>query len=259
MIPYLDTARELAERAVPIIRQNFGLNMKKEWKEDDTPVTDTDREVNSLVLKVLRERYPDHDVLAEEESDTGRGSEYVWVCDPIDGTIPFSHGIPTCVFAVSLVRDGVPVLGVIADPFFDRTIIAEQGSGAFLNGERVRVSEKTEVKGGLIGLSGTTNPDLNYFKVYQDLRKEGARLLNLHTSQYVALLVSCGEVLGLIDGTRNPHDAAAVNIVVREAGAKITNLRGEVERYDGKINGSVIANPSLHEKLMRYVVEGRAS
>ncbi|MBI3626632.1 hypothetical protein HY224_01135, partial [Candidatus Uhrbacteria bacterium] len=90
-----DFALQLAKEAGQIIRTNFVLGMKKEWKKDNTPVTETDLRINQMVIERINSAWPGHGVLAEEGNKLIEGgSEFVWVCDPIDGTIPFSYGIP---------------------------------------------------------------------------------------------------------------------------------------------------------------------
>ncbi len=84
---YQKFAQDIAREAGDIIRENFVLSMKKRWKEDRTPVTETDTKINSLVIERVSQQFPDHSVLGEEESHTGN-SDYWWVCDPLDGTTP---------------------------------------------------------------------------------------------------------------------------------------------------------------------------
>src|SRR3989338_6753886 len=105
MKSYKTFAINLAQKAGKIIRENFKANVKKEWKADGTPVTAIDLAVNKLVIESVQKEYPTHSILAEEESAMQEGSEYVWVCDPIDGTYPFSHGIPNFAFSLALVKD----------------------------------------------------------------------------------------------------------------------------------------------------------
>ena len=89
---------ELAEKCGEIIVANFNLGMKKEWKSDDTPLTVTDTAINREVCAVLLRDYPHICVIGEEESRNVENAEFTVLCDPVDGTIPFSHGIPISTF-----------------------------------------------------------------------------------------------------------------------------------------------------------------
>src|SRR6185369_6851970 len=95
-------ALQMAQEAGGIIRSNFSMGMKKEWKEDVTPVTVSDLAINKDLIEGVKQHFPGHSVYGEEESALIDGAEYVWVCDPVDGTLPFSHGIPTCMFSLAL-------------------------------------------------------------------------------------------------------------------------------------------------------------
>ncbi len=150
---HLEFATDLARQAGAIIKQNFQLGMKKEWKADGTPLTATDTEINQFVLDAVAREFPDHAVLAEEGSRPIPEAEFTWVCDPIDGTIPFSHGVPTSVFSLALVQSGRPVLGAIIDPFADRLVVAEQGRGVTLNGAAIHVSAAPTMASTTLGLA----------------------------------------------------------------------------------------------------------
>ena len=114
--------------------------MDKTIKKDGSPVTKTDLAINKLVIDRVKKYFPSHGVLGEEQSNYVEKADYVWVCDPVDGTIPFSRGMPTCMFSLGLTFKGKPILGVGYDPFIDRLIFAELGKGAFLNGKKIHVS-----------------------------------------------------------------------------------------------------------------------
>src|SRR5882757_6693524 len=139
---YLQFAKQLAYDAGAIMKKYFGKQPAHEYKEDETIVTIADKEVNSLVIDRVKEAYPDHAVDGEEESFTN-DTEYVWVCDPIDGTNPFAMELPVSVFSLALVIDGQPVVGVIYDPFCDKLYSAAIGNGAFVGDKPLSVSKQS--------------------------------------------------------------------------------------------------------------------
>ncbi|MEK7479383.1 MAG: inositol monophosphatase [Patescibacteria group bacterium] len=238
----------LAKDAGKIMRKNFALGMKKEWKEDNTPLTITDTTINKLVIRKIRKNFPTHSILGEEESFL-QESEYTWVCDPVDGTIPFSHGYPAFMFSLALVKNGVPIAGVLYDPILKRLFYAEKGKGAFLNGVRTRVSKKTELKGALVGIN--SRKLLDFIKMMR--MKHEAFPVMFHGSTYGASLVACGEFIAEVYGADKPWDAAAVKIIVEEAGGKVTDLYGNEQRYDGPIHGSVATNGLVHEEILKEI------
>ena len=129
MQEYLDFAIEIAKYAGVVIKDNFlNDNNSIEYKEDRTPVTIADKCINDYLIKRVKEKYPEHSVDGEEEKYLN-SSKYVWVCDPIDGTSMYTRGIMVSVFSLALVFDGVPIVGVVYDPYQDKMYTAIKDSG----------------------------------------------------------------------------------------------------------------------------------
>ena len=103
---YYGLLHMLSKEAGEIIKTAFSSDTVKRWKENNTPVTEADLRVNYLAIAFLNQYFPEHNILGEEVSDVSRASDYLWICDPIDGTLPFSHSIPTCAFSLSLAYKG---------------------------------------------------------------------------------------------------------------------------------------------------------
>ncbi|OGG60902.1 hypothetical protein A3C86_02775 [Candidatus Kaiserbacteria bacterium RIFCSPHIGHO2_02_FULL_49_16] len=245
----LDFAAGLAREAGEIMRQNFALGMKKEWKEDDSPITVTDIRINSLVLEAIQKKYPAHSFVGEEGSRIIE-SEYAWVCDPVDGTVPFSHGYPTFVFSLALTKNGESILGVIYDPIMDRLLHAEKGKGAFLNDGRIAVSKDVEFSKRMLIETGGYSKLPTLPKV---LAAGGCRVFTLYSAVYAGMLVASGELAASIYKSGEPWDGAAVKIVVEEAGGKVTDLEGKEQRYDRATNGFIASNGAIHQKLVDLI------
>lgn len=246
----MDLALSLAKSAGEVMRKNFALSMKKEWKADHTPVTETDLVINDMVLKEVKAKYPDHSILAEEGDDFSAEHDYVWICDPVDGTHNFSHGIPTFAFALALTHKGSSVLSVVYDPMLDRMFTAEKGTGAQLNGRAIRVSESPVLKRTVIGLGKLTGVrDLR--PTMDALRAHESRLVTGLSIHYMCALVAAGEFAASFFGGTSPHDITASALLVEEAGGRATDLFGKTpERYDREIEGQLFSNGSVHEELV---------
>lgn len=251
MSEYREFAEDLARQAGKIIKEFFTLGMTKQWKEDTTPVTEADKKINDLVIKAVKRRFPTHGVIAEEESDYN-GQEYVWICDPVDGTIPFSHGIPLSTFMLALTRKGESILGVIYDPFQDRLFVGEKGKGAFLNHKPIKVNTNSSLVGTVIGM--------NYWKKERMLENTHHALLESLTTVmisasvgYLDALVAAGELSANIFGGSSPWDSAAAAIIVKEAGGKYTDIYGKEIIFKGKVAGHVASNGVVHDKLLAMI------
>lgn len=249
LIEAIEFSISLAREAGEIMKQNFALGMNREWKEDNSPLTITDQKINLLVLSKIRQKFPEHSILSEEGNDL-TDSEFTWVCDPLDGTIPFSHGYPTFCFSLALTIKGESVLGVVYDPICDRMFTAQKGRGAFLNGNRISVSvEEVLSKTSLVAFDGQSKLP----KLRELLRQYGSRVPSLYSCVYASMLVATGEFMGEIFGNSTPWDAAAVKVIIEEAGGKVTSLTGGDQLYNQKINGFIASNGKVHAQLVELV------
>jgi fructose-1,6-bisphosphatase/inositol monophosphatase family enzyme len=249
---YRDFAVNLAKQAGANIRKNFTLGMKKEWKADESPLTATDTMNNALVIKSVKKAFPDHGIIAEEGSDYD-GQELVWVCDPLDGTIPFSHGVPTSCFSIALVHAGQPILGVIFDPYMDRLFVAEKGRGTTLNGKKVSVSSTKTLKNTFLasGVPKVNCADLRSMIV--PFADHGARILDMGVIVYPGALVASGEFAGTVFSGTMPWDGATLKINVEEAGGRVTDLYGNDQRYDRDLKGHVTSNGHVHNEILAII------
>jgi fructose-1,6-bisphosphatase/inositol monophosphatase family enzyme len=247
-------AVSLAKQAGELMRANFSLGTKKTWKEDHSPLTVTDVAINEMVIEAIQETYPGHAVIGEEESygDTAT-AEWVWVCDPVDGTIPFSHGFPTFAFSLGLAHHGEPVLGVIHDPFLDRLVTARKGEGARLNGEPVVVGEFSTLERTVVGMEAPSH-FIDGSQMRTALRELGAHAVTFNSFVYEGMLCALGEFSGVLYGHRFPWDACALDIIIREAGGVVSGLKGTPNKYNGMIEGFVAAaNADLHRQLIELI------
>lgn len=249
-ISYKGFALELARNAGKVIKTNFTLGMGKKWKADNTPVVETDIAVNQLVIQEVQKHFPKHGILGEEQSQFS-GQQGVWVVDPLDGTIPFSHGIPVAVFSIAYVYDGEVQLGVIYDPFMDRMFFAEKGKGAFLNEQKIHVSSAANIQNTVINIEELSGRLAGLFGKLKPL----AKVVTIGSCSYAGTLVACGEFVGEISTVKGPHDTAAIKVIVEEAGGKVTDLAGNEQRYDQETNGHIVSNSLLHDELLTLIQE----
>ncbi len=135
---FIDFSQELADASRALIRSRFRREIDVEMKPDDTPVTPTDLEVETLIRDMIADRYPNHGVIGEEHPDSAAGAECVWVIDPIDGTRSFIAGRPVFGTLIALAIDEVPVLGVVDIPVMQERWVGAKGHATRLNGSVAR-------------------------------------------------------------------------------------------------------------------------
>lgn len=135
---FIDFAQELADASRALIRSRFRNNVTVEMKPDDTPVTPTDLEVETLIREMIADRYPSHGVIGEEHPGTATSAECVWVIDPIDGTRAFIAGRPVFGTMIALTMEEQPILGVVDIPITEERWVGARGHETRLNGEVAR-------------------------------------------------------------------------------------------------------------------------
>lgn len=260
MEEYLEFAKKLAKEAQEIALKYFSFEVENVWKEDNTPLTKADTEINDLVIKRINETYPEHSIYGEEKSDIKENSKYIWVCDPLDGTMAFSCGMPMFVFSLALVdqSNGQPILGLVNDPVMKNIYWAYKGSGAYRNGKKISVSKDTSFE-NTYTLSGASGNDVgfSYLPFHKLLGEKKSRVMKFPSFIYGAIQVANGKFVGGALFLKYGHDVAALKIITEEAGGKVTDLNGEERRYDRDGIGCIVSNGILHKELLDIVQAGK--
>ena len=248
---YLEFAKEIAKEAGKIMTKYFNMNGISNYKGDKTIVTLADKEINSYLIKRVKEEFPNHSVDGEEE--TFGNSEYVWVCDPVDGTAMYARHIPTAVFSLALVVDGTPVVGVVYDVFTDSLYTAIKGKGAYKNNEKISVNDIS-----LSDMRSVANFDTwplsQYYNIWDALKELGKEtyLVSVGSVIRACMCVASGEfTCAIFPGTKHKNcDIAAAKVIVEEAGGIVRNFEGKEQRYDRDINGAIVANKVVFDKVL---------
>lgn len=255
----LEFAKDIAKQAGGIMLQHFCQSSAgTTWKDDQTELTVADTAINALVINEVKKNFPNHGVLGEEDSfDTD--AEILWVCDPIDGTFPYSHGIPVSSFNLALTIKGEVVVAVLYDPFLSRLYHASKGFGSYLNDQKVVLRDREKGRYGLsVEIWGN-----NQGSVFSERKAEFEIKMALDTHDYILLyhcsvaytaaLVATGELDGVLFSGANPWDAAAASLIIQEAGGVFTDLFGNEQKYNGKTKGFIAAAPNQYDKIRTIV------
>ncbi len=248
----LDLAKELAEKAGKIMHKYFNAEHRKTIKRDGSFVTAADTEVNDMVIEEIEKHFPDHGIIGEESSRHA-GEDYTWICDPIDGTLQFTLGLPVTVFAIGLMHQGKMLMSVIYNPFTDDLAWAVKDEGAYLNGKKISVSDRQDINASVMDVFGASK----YFSKYKFFDNERSKYKfvpsGVYSGLYGGMLVACGRIDGAIFNMSPPHDSAMAQLLVVEAGGVATNLVGRDQRYDKPVFGLIVGNKKIHSELLRIV------
>lgn len=250
---YLDFAKDIAKHAGEVMLKYFNQNNGASYKGDKTIVTLADTEINSYLIKRVKEKYPSHSVDGEEEQ-FGK-SDYVWVCDPVDGTAMYARHIPVAVFSLALVVDGEPMVGLVYDPFTDNLYTAIKGNGAFKNNKKIEVNDILfDDMRSVSNFDMWSNADYNLYDFIKEIGKR-TYFVSIGSVIRACMCVASGEFnFAIFPGTKHKNcDIAAAKVIVEEAGGKVTNIFGENQRYDQSIKGAIISNGMVHDEVISII------
>jgi myo-inositol-1(or 4)-monophosphatase len=251
---------DLAHRAGALIRAGLERERSFAPKQHADVVTDIDQASEALIVGAIRERYPDHVIIAEEGGVGAESGAYSWYIDPLDGTLNYLHGFPFCSVSIAVAHHGQLLAGVVYDPLRNELFSAEHGRGAQLNGRVLRPSTTVELRAALLTTGFPydrfSQPDNNLREFghlllrVQDIRRPGSAALDLC---YVAAGRSDAHwELGL-----SPWDTAAGALILQESGGTISDWDGHPWRLgDPRIVGS---NGRIHAELLQELAYVRST
>lgn len=249
---YLEFAKKIAKEAGEIMKRYFrSTDRTTEWKEDDTPVTAADHEINRFVIEQVKTNFPDHGIIGEEESYED-ARELLWVVDPIDGTAPFDLGMPTSTFCLGLVQGGQTKVSVVYDPFTDYLFNAAEGLGSFCGDVRLRASRIDSIKNKYVFMPlGTKEQPGLYRDIAVSLHESGCKTLFIPSFNYLSSLVVSGSGIACFMAYGSPWDSAAISLIAKEAGYMVSDIDGSDRDYSSWGKGIIVAHPFVYDQIIK--------
>jgi myo-inositol-1(or 4)-monophosphatase len=264
MQKFLEIALEAVDEAGKRLRAASRETKRIELKGAIDLVTETDREVEQLVVTRLTRAFPQHLIVAEEATADGppakpQAHQFVWYLDPLDGTTNFAHGYPQFCVSLALGQGPQLLLGIVYDPMRGELFQGCRGEGATLNGERIRVSDTQRLDSALVGTGfpydRRTRADV-YLRLMKQVmtRSQGIRRAGSAALDLCAL--ASGRLDGFWEAKLRPWDTAAGVVIAREAGATVTDFSGhDFDLYGDQILAS---NGSIHGEMVEALKEAES-
>jgi myo-inositol-1(or 4)-monophosphatase len=253
--PWLTAAVDAVVRAGEMMMSRFGGDFRVDKKGAIDLVTEVDVDIERMFRALIAERFPDHAVLGEELGGSGSvPAGPCWVFDPIDGTTNFAHGMPIFCASVALEVGGEPRVAAVYDPTRRELFTAERGSGAFLNGRRIAVSQAATLVDAMlvtgfpydvhdrvdeiVGLFG------RFVGQARAVRRLGSAAIDL-------CYVAAGRMDGFWESDLKPWDIAGGALLVMEAGGTVTNMAGEP--FSSRGRHVLATNGRIHDAMLEVI------
>lgn len=249
----LEIAIPAAKIAGEYILSFFGSSQNVRFKSDNSPVTDADLGSSKIIKKIISDTFPGHTILCEESPDALTrkvGLEPTWIIDPLDGTSNFIAHIPLFAVVIAYVVGGKTQLGVIFDPLHNDLFVAQVGKGTMLNGQPVRVSSKSSVRGAMLFAGrGYRDRDLaRHGQIIYALEQQTTYFRRLGAASIMLSSVACGRADSVILTGNNPWDVVAGALLIQEAGGLVTDYCGEPSTLESE--DLVATNGRIHDQLI---------
>ena len=246
----LSAVTELATIAGDEANKYFRTGIAVEFKGDGSPVTAADRAAETVAREWIRARFPDDGILGEEFGLEKSDAPRRWVLDPIDGTKSFIHGVPLWGTLVAVVDGETVLAGAVYAPPTQELVAAAPGDGAWFNGRRTYVSTTDSLASATLLTTDARFPGRPQRQQRWEQLARATRIVRTWGDCYGYLLLATGRADIMVDDQMNPWDAAAVQVVIDEAGGRFTDFRGRSTAFGGD---SIATNGAL-DALVRDIL-----
>ncbi len=226
---WLAVAISAAQEAGAWLRAQWRKEHTVQWKGFRDIVTEADEAAETMIIERLLTAFPDHAATGEESGGDGSEARVRWLIDPVDGTTNFSRHNPNFSVSIAAVEDGVPVVGVVADPLREQIFSAVRGGGARWNDLPMATSSVTELAGAICAFDSPRDSvlrDALWHRIRQ-LMAKGRTIRALGSAALNMAYVAVGWTDLYVSLSLHPWDQAATGLMVQEAGGVVGTVSGE--------------------------------
>ena len=243
-----------AREAGKVLNDNFLKPKEMSLKAKSNIVTEIDLKAEKIILDLIKEHFPDHDILSEEVGLVGGDTaKYMWIVDPIDGTMNYYYGMNPYRVGICLLEDKKPILNVLYNPTKDEMYVAQKGGGAFLNDKKITVSDRADLKECVVmfHLSSKKEPRTRVMNVLEKVFEASMQVRMLGSSLAAVSYIASGKFDVSFNVQLSPWDILPGALLIEEAGGKVTDIKGGEITHES--TSVVASNEKVHEQILKLL------
>ncbi len=253
---FLKVGIEAAKNAGEILMSYLGKIREVRVKSNhfSNIVTLADLESENRILSILKNKFPSHSIYSEEKGESLLSSEYLWVIDPLDGTIIFVNGLEYFGISIGLLYRFQPIVGIIYLPALDELFTAQKGKGAYFNNKKMVMSKTSKLNNSIIAFDygyGDRNKSISntLMKTVPFLRYP----LTFGSASFSLSRLANSKIQGYIHPSPTKFDIAAGSLIIKEAGGKVTDFFGSSLDWSKKETTFLASCRAIHRDLVKIL------
>lgn len=249
----LDVIQEAGEIMIEGQSSDFRTQSKSHYND---LVTEYDVKVENHITERIKKKFKNHSILGEENGEfLSDNNEYLWIIDPIDGTVNYAHHIPLFSCSIALMHQNELILGAVYNPMTRELFHAMKNHGAFLNDRPIHVSTQSDFKKSLLvtGFSYQATQSAFTFPLFEKIVSQNIPIRRLGSAALDLAYVACGRFEGFWEEGLKPWDIAAGYLLITEAGGRISDFEGEKGHVFQK--STWVSNGHIHDDFLTTLYE----
>ncbi len=255
MSEFKKIAIDAAQEAGAILLELAKTTITYQMKSSRDIQAEADLRSEELIIGKIKKAFPSHSILAEETGEDIRESEYLWAIDPLDGTINYARGIEEYCVSIALSHRGQTILGVIYHPVFQQLFVAQKGEGAYLNGQKLEVSNEATLANCLAATDNSSDLEARHknLNLLTKVSDEARQVRVFGSGALHVARIARGQLDFYFKMHYNHWDFAAAALIVQEAGGIVTDIHGQPITRDSE--SILAASNVIHSQAMALLMD----
>jgi len=247
----LEAVSKASEKLKELFRGNLSVTLKP--GHDPTQiVSEADMESETILRNILDKSFPNYGFFSEESEPYQIDAELIWIIDPLCGSYFYSRGLSQWSVSLALLQKKEVILSVISNPYDNEIFWALKNQGSFLNGQKIRVSDISNIENSIISISSRDLKPSSYLHNANKIIDKTIRLITMD-NHWVLAQLAAGRIESVIRTEQPCYEIAAGSLLVSEAGGKFTDFNGgllNIERNKLRSNNILASNGLIHNNLI---------